>query len=92
MAFPVKFAIALETSARSGVVAGMEVTDMQNDDQAKKSSEAPAEGANDIPPPERGSPRGDKKPQHDDAAKRTEKGEDADPNPLAPPVNTQAGS
>lgn len=65
---------------------------MQKDDQIKKSSEAPGEGANDTPPSERGSPDATEKAAHDDAAKRTEKGEDTDPNPLAPPVNTQAGS
>lgn len=65
---------------------------MQNDGQNKQSPDAPAEGANEIPPPERGSPGGTEKPTHDKAAERIQKGEDIDPNPLAPPVNTQAGS
>lgn len=57
-----------------------------------KSSEDPLEGRNDVPPPEKGSPgqaavKVDKK-----IAQRVERGDDVDPNPLAPPINTGAGS
>lgn len=50
-------------------------------------------GQSSVPPPEQGSPQvAEEKTEHGRAEKRLEKGEDTDPNPLAPPVNTQAGS
>lgn len=52
----------------------------------------PAEGSSDIPAPEQGSPGGDSSDVDKETAKRTEQGEHEDPNPLAPPVNTEAGS
>ena len=65
---------------------------MQNNGNRGESAQEPAEGSDDIPPPERGSPGGNENPKHDKAVERVQKGEDTDPNPLAPPVNTQAGS
>jgi hypothetical protein len=65
---------------------------MQQDRQSGQSSDEPAEGRNDIPPPERGSPQDGSDPQSGEAEERIEKGEEKDVNPLAPPVNTQAGS
>jgi hypothetical protein len=55
-------------------------------------SQEPAEGSPDIPPPEQGSPGGDSDHVSDDQAETVEKGHDPDANPLAPPTNTQAGS
>jgi hypothetical protein len=46
----------------------------------------------DIPPPERGSPHSEPDQESGEAEKKIERGEVKDPNPLAPPVNTQAGS
>lgn len=66
---------------------------MQQDKQTGQSSEEAAEGRQDVPPPEQGSPQVAPDPRDDgQAARKVEKGEDSDPNPLAPPVNTQAGS
>ncbi|KEY99160.1 hypothetical protein EWH08_16600 [Sphingobium indicum] len=65
---------------------------MQNDGQRDESSQDPAEGRNDVPPPEKGSPGGEADQADDEAAERVEKAEDGDPNPLAPPVNTEAES
>ena len=65
---------------------------MQNGHQTGKSAEDPAEGRDDVPQPEQGSPGAKTDTTHDEAAEQVEKGKDADPNPLAPPVNTQAGS
>ena len=66
---------------------------MTQDKQTGQSSEEPAEGREDVPPPERGSPQPAPDQQEEGAAaKRVEKGQDSDPNPLAPPVNTQGGS
>ncbi|WP_257540463.1 hypothetical protein [Sphingobium sp. CFD-1] len=65
--------------------------DMQKE-QGDKSARNPAASRDDVPPPEQGSPGEDTDNDHDEAARRIEKGKDKDPNPLAPPVNTQAGS
>lgn len=65
---------------------------MQQDKQSGQSSDEPAEGRDDIPPPERGSPQSGSKQSSGEAEKKIEKGQDDDPNPLAPPINTQAGS
>ncbi len=65
---------------------------MQHDKQGGQSPEDPAEGSNDIPPPERGSPQDGSNLESGEAEKKIEKGEVDDANPLAPPVNTQAGS
>ncbi|HKY81334.1 MAG TPA: hypothetical protein VJM09_07665 [Sphingobium sp.] len=66
---------------------------MEQDRKSDRSSEQAAEGRDDAPPPERGSPQQAKGEQeHGPAEERVEKGVDKDPNPLAPPVNTQGGS
>lgn len=65
---------------------------MQQDRQSGQSPIEPAEGSNDVPPPERGSPQDGSNQQSGDAEKKIERGEVDDVNPLAPPVNTQAGS
>lgn len=65
---------------------------MQQDRQRGQSPDEPAEGSNDIPPPERGSPEDGSDHQSGEAEEKIEKGEVDDANPLAPPVNTQAGS
>ncbi|KEQ52432.1 hypothetical protein [Sphingobium chlorophenolicum] len=65
---------------------------MQEDRQNGGSSEDPVEGRNDVPPPEQGSPGGKTSDADDEAAENVEKGEGKDPNPLAPPINTKAGS
>ncbi len=65
---------------------------MQQDRKSGQSSDEPAEGRDDTPPPERGSPLAGGDQESGEAEKRIEKGEVKDPNPLAPPVNTQAGS
>jgi hypothetical protein len=65
---------------------------MGQDNRSGRSSDEPAEGRDDVPPPEQGSPQPDKEPEHGPAEDRVEQGKDNDPNPLAPPVNTQAGS
>lgn len=65
---------------------------MNQDQNKQPSSQQPAEGSNDVPPPEQGSPQQGHENAPGEAAERLEKGEDGDPNPLAPPVNTQAGS
>ncbi len=65
---------------------------MQQDRQGGRSSDDPAEGSNDTPPPERGSPEDGGNPENGEAEEKIEKGEADDTNPLAPPVNTQAGS
>ncbi|MFD1106822.1 hypothetical protein [Sphingobium olei] len=61
-------------------------------DHQPDTSREPAEGRPDIPPPEQGSPGGDSGEVDEETAKRTEQGEHEDPNPLAPPVNIEAGS
>ncbi len=62
----------------------------------KQEQEQPADQAEgkraSVPKPEQGSPQEGEEHAGGEAAKRTEKGEESDPNPLAPPVNTQAGS
>ena len=65
---------------------------MQQDRKSGQSSKKPAKGRDDTPPPERGSPLDGGDQQSGEAEKRIEKGDMKDPNPLAPPVNTQAGS
>ena len=65
---------------------------MQQDRKSGQSSDKPAEGRDDTPPPERGSPLAGGDQESDEAEKRIERGDVKDPNPLAPPVNTQAGS
>ena len=65
---------------------------MQQDKRSGQSSDDPAEGRDGVPPPERGSPVGGIDNESGEAEKRIEKGDVKDPNPLAPPVNTQAGS
>lgn len=65
---------------------------MQEDRKSGRSADKPAEGGNDIPPPERGSPNSEPDQESGEAEKKIERGEVKDPNPLAPPVNTQAGS
>lgn len=65
----------------------------QDSKQNGQSSEDPAEGREDVPSPERGSPQpSPRKLDHGAVEERIEKGEWDDGNPLAPPVNTQAGS
>jgi len=64
----------------------------QDRKRSGQSSGEPAEGRDDVPPIERGSPREGSDTVSEEARKRVEKGENKDPNPLAPPVNTQAGS
>ena len=65
---------------------------MNQEQDKHPSSQQPAEGANDVPPPEQGSPQEGHEYASEEAGKRLERGEEDDPNPLAPPVNTQAGS
>ena len=65
---------------------------MEQDRKSGHSSGEPAERRNDVPPAEQGSPHEGSDAVSEEARKREEKGEDKDPNPLAPPVNTQAGS
>lgn len=65
---------------------------MQQDRKSGQSSDKPAEGRDDTPPPERGSPLDDGDQESGEAEKRIEKDDVKDSNPLAPPVNTQAGS
>lgn len=65
---------------------------MEQNKNGSRSADEPAKGRDDVPPPEQGSPQPDKKPEHGPAEDRLEQGKDKDPNPLAPPVNTQAGS
>jgi hypothetical protein len=60
--------------------------------QSGQSSEEPAEGRDDIPTPEQGSPNDEPERESGEAENKIEKGEVKDVNPLAPPVNTQAGS
>ncbi|ANI79868.1 MULTISPECIES: hypothetical protein [Sphingobium] len=65
---------------------------MQEDRKSGQSADQPAEGRNDIPAPERGSPHSEPDQESGEAEEKIEKGEVKDSNPLAPPVNTQAGS
>lgn len=65
---------------------------MNDDKSTGRSSEEPAEGRNDIPPPEQGSPVPDNQVDQQEAHRKVESDSDEDANPLAPPVNTQAGS
>lgn len=65
---------------------------MHDDEQGGNSSDEPAEGSNNIPPPEQGSPGDGSEPKSGEAEERIEKGDAKDSNPLAPPVNIQAGS
>jgi hypothetical protein len=67
---------------------------MNDTNNLGQSSEKPAEGDDNLPPPEQGSPMSASvgpKPSEDPeaAAKRAD---ERDANPLAPPINTQAGS
>jgi len=64
----------------------------QDRKRSGQSSGEPAEGRDDVPAPEQGSPREGDDAVREEDRKRVEKGENKDPNPLAPPVNTQAGS
>ena len=64
---------------------------MQNG-RRSESSQDPAEGHDDVTPPERGFPGGDEDRADGGILERIEKAEDDDANPLAPPVNIQAGS
>ncbi|MEA3388595.1 hypothetical protein [Sphingobium sp. CCH11-B1] len=63
-----------------------------NEDHQPDTRRDPAEDSPDIPAPEQGSPGGNSDDVDKETAKRTEQGEHDDPNPLAPPVNTEAGS
>jgi len=65
---------------------------MEQQDKREGRAQDPAEGRNDIPPPEKGSPGGDESAVSDEAAEHVEKGKDKDANPLAPPINIQGGS
>ncbi|HUD95823.1 hypothetical protein [Sphingobium sp.] len=65
---------------------------MNDETQQSKSSEDPAEGRNEVPPPEKGSPGQATEEVDENVAENVEEGDDDDPNPLAPPINTQAGS
>lgn len=63
------------------------------EDENKAASPDRAEGGNDTPSPEKGSPGAKHDDDVDDAsARRTEQGVDTDANPLAPPINNQPGS
>jgi len=62
-----------------------------------RSGQQPAEGSDDLPPPTKGSPVRDKseRPAGNEPERKVEKGAPRkadDINPLAPPVNIQAGS
>lgn len=65
---------------------------MNADKSTGRSSEEPAEGRNDIPPPERGSPVPENDVDPQQAERTVENDSRDDANPLAPPVNTHAGS
>lgn len=61
--------------------------------QDRKSNGRSSKSRDDVPLPEKGSPQIDPdEVNHGEAEDRVEKGEEKDPNPLAPPVNTQGGS
>lgn len=81
-----------DTHHGSRVGPSIKEMDMQNDGQRGESAQDPAEGRNDVPPPERGSPGGNPDEADEKMVEQVEKGGDSDPNPLAPPVNTGAGS
>lgn len=65
---------------------------MSDDNSTGKSSQEPARDRKDVPTPERGSPAPRNEVNAKEAHRKVEKNVEEDANPLAPPVNIQAGS
>lgn len=65
---------------------------MTQEQENRRSPDQPKDEHDDSPAPEQGSPQNGEEMAPGEASRKLEKGEDSDPNPLAPPVNTQAGS
>lgn len=63
-----------------------------NEDRSTDKSSGKRKENRDTPAPERGSPVPENNVDAKEAHRRIESESDEDANPLAPPVNTQAGS